>query len=75
MFRADASSVSLERVAALIRIGVWHAIQTLWVVTIHALAAWLLFGSLAVGLLYIMLAPFLRLLWKRISAPKSAVTP
>jgi uncharacterized protein (DUF2062 family) len=71
MFRADASSVSLERLAGLIRIGVWHAIQTLWVVTIHALAAWLLFGSMAVGLLYLMLAPLLRLAWRRISASKA----
>jgi uncharacterized protein (DUF2062 family) len=71
MFRADASTVSLQRVAALIRVGVWHTIQTLWVVTIHALAAWLLFGSMAVGLLYVILATLLRMAWRRISASKA----
>ena len=73
MFRADASSVSLQRVAELIRIGIWHTIQTLWVVTIHALAAWLLFGSMAVGLLYLILTPLLRLAWRRIAAAKATV--
>lgn len=74
MFRADASSISLATVAGLIRIGVWHAIQTLWVVTIHALVAWLLFGALTVGLLYAILTPLLRLAWRRISASKVPAT-
>src|SRR5271170_3838723 len=60
MFRADASTVSLQRVMGLIRIGVWHAIQTLWVVTVHALAAWLVFGGVAAGLLYLILTPIMR---------------
>jgi len=66
IFGADASTVSLERVLGLIRIGVWHTIQTLWTVTMHALVAWLLFASLAAGLLYLVLTPLLRLLWKRV---------
>ena len=72
MFRADASTVSLERVMGLIRAGVWHAIQTLWVVTIHALAAWLLFGGLAAALLYAALTPLVRMLWRQVT---KSVTP
>jgi uncharacterized protein (DUF2062 family) len=72
MFRADASTVSLERVMGLIRTGVWHAITTLWVVTVHALAAWLLFGGLAAGLLYLILTPLVRVLWRQVAR---AVTP
>ena len=40
MFGADASTISLQGVVALIRAGVGHAVRTLWVVTMHALVAW-----------------------------------
>jgi uncharacterized protein (DUF2062 family) len=69
MFRADASSISLGGVLELIKVGVLHAIQTLWVVTIHALAAWLLSGALAVFLLYLALLPLLRILWRSVAKP------
>ena len=69
MFRADASSISLGGVLELIKTGVLHAIQTLWVVTIHALAAWLVSGAMAVFLLYLALVPLLKLLWRRVAKP------
>lgn len=68
LFRADASTISLERVLTLIRSGVWHAIQTLWVVTMHALAAWLVLGCIATALLYSILTPLLRVIWQRVES-------
>ena len=45
------------------------AIATLWTVTIHAVAAWLLLGSIATGLLYFLLVPVLSAMRK--GTPKS----
>ena len=39
--------------------NLFHAVETLWTVTIHALAAWLLLGSIATGMLYLLLVPVL----------------
>jgi len=64
MFRADASSISLDGVRTLIREGVGHAIRTLWVVTIHALLAWLVLGTVAVAVFYAVLVPLVRQLHK-----------
>ncbi len=64
MFHADVSAISLTGVAALIRAGVWHAIQTLWVVTIHALVVWLVTGVAISVILYALLVPVLRLALK-----------
>jgi len=69
MFRADASSISLGGVLELIKMGVIHAIRTLWVVTIHALAAWLVSGTVVAFLLYLALVPLIRLLWRRVAKP------
>lgn len=66
MFRADASIISLGGVAVLIREGVGHAVRTLWVVTMHALLAWLVLGMLALAILYAMLVPLVRQLWRRV---------
>lgn len=64
MFRADASAISLGGVTALIREGVGHAIRTLWVVTMHALLAWLVLGIVALAILYVVLVPLMRQLWR-----------
>ena len=60
IFRTPPSDLSLVHVLALIRTNAFHAIATLWTVTIHAVAAWLLLGSIATGLLYLLLVPVLR---------------
>ena len=65
MFRADASTISLSGVTALIREGVGHAIRTLWVVTMHALVAWLALGIAALAILYAVLVLLVRRLWRR----------
>ncbi len=73
MFRADASSISLSGVLDLIKTGVIHAVLTLWTVTMHALAAWLLSGMVAAGILYLALVPLLRLLWSRVRPAEVSV--
>ena len=65
MFGADASTISLDGVLTLIQSGVPLAIRTLWVVTVHALAAWLILGAAACLILYVVLVPVIRRLWKR----------
>jgi hypothetical protein len=57
MFRNQPSELSVARILAFIRTNVFQAITTLWTVTIHALAAWLLLGSIATWLLYVLLVP------------------
>jgi len=57
MFRTPQSELSLVYVFALIRTNLFSAVATLWTVTIHAVAAWLLLASLATGLLSLLLLP------------------
>jgi uncharacterized protein (DUF2062 family) len=59
MFRTPPSELSVVHILALIRTNPFHAVLTLWTVTIHAVVAWLLFGSIATGLLYLLLLPVL----------------
>ena len=66
MFGADASTISLQGVVALIRTGVGHAVRTLWVVTMHAMVAWLALGAVASAILYGVLVPVLRQLWRKV---------
>ena len=73
MFRADASAISLGGVTALIREGVGHAIRTLWVVTMHALLAWLALGTITLAILYAVLVPLVRQLWRRVQPNVSSL--
>ena len=66
MFGADASAISLSGVAALIREGVGKAVRTLWVVTMHALVAWLVLGAVASSILYVVLVPVVRGVWRKV---------
>lgn len=66
MFGADASTISLHGVAALIQAGVGQAVRTLWVVTMHALLAWLALGAVASAILYAVLVPLVRQLWRSV---------
>jgi uncharacterized protein (DUF2062 family) len=72
MFRADASAISLGGVTALIQEGVGHAIRTLWVVTMHALLAWLVLGVVTLAILYVVLVPLVRQLWRRVQPKVSS---
>jgi uncharacterized protein (DUF2062 family) len=60
IFRTPPSELSVVHILAMIRANALHAVETLWTVTIHALAAWLLLGSIATGLIYLLLVPVLR---------------
>lgn len=73
MFRADASTISLGGVTALIREGVGHAVRTLWVVTMHALFAWLVLGIVALATLYAVLVPLVGQLWRRVQPSGSSL--
>ncbi len=66
IFGADASTISLQGVVALIQAGVSQAVRTLWVVTMHALVAWLVLGAVASAILYTVLIPLVRNLWRRV---------
>lgn len=59
IFKTPPSELSVLHISALIRTNLFHAIATLWTVTIHAVVAWLLLGSIAAGLLYLLLVPVL----------------
>jgi uncharacterized protein (DUF2062 family) len=59
MFKTPPSELSVVHILALIRTNLFHAVATLWTVTLHALAVWLLLGSIATGLLYLLLVPVL----------------
>ena len=73
MFRADASTMSLNGVKALIREGVGQAVRTLWVVTMHALFAWLALGLVALAILYAVLVPLVRQLLRRVQPNVSSL--
>jgi len=66
IFRADASKISLGGVTALIHQGVGQAIRALWVVTMHALVAWLVLGTVAAAVLYAVLVPLVRRMRRRV---------
>jgi uncharacterized protein (DUF2062 family) len=59
IFKTPPSELSVLHISALIRTNLFHAIATLWTVTIHAVVAWLLLGSIAAGLLHLLLVPVL----------------
>lgn len=73
IFGADASAISLAGVAAMIHLGVGHAIRTLWVVTMHALVAWLALGGVLSALLYAALVPVVHHLWRRVQLERGPV--
>ena len=72
LFHADATAISLSGVMALIKTGVLNAIQTLWVITLHALVAWTLIGAVTGVILYLALVPVLRGIWRKLPARESA---
>jgi uncharacterized protein (DUF2062 family) len=56
LFRAKSTTPTLAQIVSLTRQNVWTAIGALWTVTMHAVVAWLILGSLALPLLYWVLA-------------------
>jgi uncharacterized protein (DUF2062 family) len=63
LFRVDGPKISIVEIFNLIRANVWHAIATLWVATLHALAVWLLAGCAVSAIVYVFLLTLLRRYW------------
>ena len=60
LFGTDASSISLTGVKNLIQAGILHSIETLWVVTMHALVAWIALGTIGSLIIYAAVLPLTR---------------
>jgi uncharacterized protein (DUF2062 family) len=60
LFHSDRLPLSLTQIVAMIKADVWHSITALWVVTVHAIAAWALMAPLAIYVLSLILSPLLR---------------
>lgn len=73
LFGDNTPNVSVRQIFGLIHADVWHAIAALWVATMHALVAWLLFACVTSSLLYFGLVPVLNWLWVRSSARLDSV--
>jgi len=71
IFAEQPAKISVAQIVNLIRADVWSAIATLWTATMHALVAWLVLGSLASLLIYLLLAPALRRLNSAVRAEAS----
>lgn len=56
--------LSLAQIMAMIHADAWQAIRTLWVTTVHAMAAWLVVSVPAAVLLYAFFVPVIRKLWR-----------
>jgi uncharacterized protein (DUF2062 family) len=65
LFHVDGPKISIGEIFNLIRANVWHAIATLWIATLHALAVWLLAGCAANAIVYLVLLTLLRRVWMR----------
>lgn len=60
IFRTRPTELSVLHIVTLIRGNLVQAITTLWTVTVHAIVAWVLLGSILTGLLYLIFVPILR---------------
>ena len=60
LFRFAPVQLSLTQILAMVRSDLPHAISTLWLAEVHAIFAWLLIGTPAIFLLYILLSRVLR---------------
>jgi uncharacterized protein (DUF2062 family) len=58
-------ALTVSRIVELIRTDIWRAVSMLGSATVHALAAWLLFAALVTAILYAVLVPLLKRIWRR----------
>jgi uncharacterized protein (DUF2062 family) len=61
----EVPGLTVGKIFGLIRADIWHAIAMLWVATIHALAAWLLCAGITAALVYAVVLPALKRVWRR----------
>ena len=57
LFRAPKLAISLPQILAMVKANVWHAVTSLWVATMHAIAVWALVAPVAVWVIYRVLKP------------------
>lgn len=59
VFRAEPIALSVPQMLGMIKNDIWGAIQSLWIVTLHAMAVWLVVGPLLTLTLYFLLKPLI----------------
>ena len=75
LFRTSAAAISVKGIEAMIHAGIWNAIESLWILTIHALVVWVALGAIITALLYPVLVIFVRHLLKRIIDRRRVLSP
>lgn len=75
LFRTNAAAISLKGIEAMIHAGIWNAIGSLWILTLHALAIWAALGAIMTALLYPVLVVFIRHLLKRVIDRRRVLSP
>jgi uncharacterized protein (DUF2062 family) len=77
IFRAQPIPLSLPQLIAKVHANMWGSIQELWVTTVHAMAAWVLICLPAAALIYLILTPLLRGVWRaqQAASPNAAKSP
>jgi uncharacterized protein (DUF2062 family) len=65
VFRAPRLAISVPQMYALIHANVWNAIRLLWTTTWHAIVVWCVVAPIIAGFVYIILAPVLRRVLRR----------
>jgi uncharacterized protein (DUF2062 family) len=60
LFRQPPLPLSLAQVTAIVRAGLWQAVASLWVYTLHGLVAWVILGGFGAGLVYALSLPVLK---------------
>jgi uncharacterized protein (DUF2062 family) len=77
LFRAQKLPLSLPQILNMVRADAWHSIKVLWVVTVHAMAVWLILAPPSIWLIYRLLSPVLRRLARStgIASTEPAASP
>jgi uncharacterized protein (DUF2062 family) len=60
VFRSPRMALSVSQILAMIKADVWHAIEVLWVATIHAIAVWALIAPVAIYVIYWIVTPIIK---------------
>ena len=75
LFRAPRLALSVPQIYALIHASVWNAIRALWTTTWHAIVVWCILAPAIVGVVYMILAPVLRRLLRRLRVGELKESP
>lgn len=66
IFAAPAVQISVAEILDLFQHGAWLALAKLWTAALHGLVAWMLIGTLALPVMYLVLLPVMRQLAKSV---------